>query len=114
MYTGIHTLGLTLEKLHVLPYHSAVADNDEAKPRCPYSSFASPRAPSSSSSSASANCLLFALTCLLIDAASLAFAFSARVAAAHLHQPPHAVAVAVAVAFRCSRAEDSLLPRAAC
>ncbi|KAL5231709.1 hypothetical protein ABZP36_030485 [Zizania latifolia] len=97
----------------VLPYHSAVADDDEAKPRRPYSSFASPRAPSSSSSSASANrfLLLFALACLLITAVSLAFAFSARAAAAaRLHQQPHAAATAAAaaVAFRCGRAEDSL------
>ncbi|KAG8067435.1 hypothetical protein GUJ93_ZPchr0005g15252 [Zizania palustris] len=97
----------------VLPYHRAVAvnvaDDDEAKPRRPYSSFPSPRAPSSSSSSclASANrlLLLFALACLLVAVASLAFAFSARAGAARRHQPPPA---ATSVAFRCGRAEDSL------
>ncbi|KAL5219033.1 hypothetical protein ABZP36_019717 [Zizania latifolia] len=108
-----HGQRLTAEKLHVLPNHSAVADDDEAKLRRPYSSL---RAPSSSSSSASTNrlLLLFALTYLLIDVASLAFAFSPRTAAAHLHQPPHATVAVAAVAFRCGRVEDSLLPHAVC
>ncbi|KAG8047985.1 hypothetical protein GUJ93_ZPchr0008g14075 [Zizania palustris] len=49
--------------------------------------------------------LLFALTCLLVTVASLAFAFSARAGTARRHQPSPA---ATSVAFRCGHAEDSL------
>uniref|UniRef100_A0A0E0KZJ2 Hexosyltransferase n=1 Tax=Oryza punctata TaxID=4537 RepID=A0A0E0KZJ2_ORYPU len=85
----------------------AVADDDEAKPRRPYSTFASPRAPSSSAASTHRLLALFSVACLLVAAASLAFAFSAR--AATLQPPPPAAAEATTkLAFRCSGAEDTL------
>ncbi|KAF0926564.1 hypothetical protein E2562_026880 [Oryza meyeriana var. granulata] len=93
----------------VLPYHRSAVADDEAKPRRPYSTFASPRAPSSVSASSHRLLLLLSVACLLVAAASLAFAFSARAHASHLQPPPAAAAVATtAVAFRCGRAEDSL------
>jgi hypothetical protein len=98
-------------------HHSAAVavavadDDDEAKPRRPYSTFASPRAPTSAFSAAFSThrlLVLFSVACLLVAAASLAFAFSARAATL---QPPPLAAVAEAtakVAFRCGRAEDTL------
>uniref|UniRef100_A0A0D9ZVF0 Hexosyltransferase n=1 Tax=Oryza glumipatula TaxID=40148 RepID=A0A0D9ZVF0_9ORYZ len=86
-------------------------DDDEAKPRRPYSTFASPRAPTSAFSAAFSThrlLVLFSVACLLVAAASLAFAFSAR-AATLQPAPLAAVAEATAkVAFRCGRAEDTL------
>lgn len=79
----------------VLPYRRS---DDEAKPRRPYT-------PTFSSSPASANrfLLIFAAACLILAAASFAFAISAgRSRVPPQQQPPPTVA------FRCGRAEDSL------
>lgn len=98
-------------------HHSAAVavavadDDDEAKPRRPYSTFASPRAPTSAAAFSTHRLLvLFSVACLLVAAASLAFAFSARAATLQQQQQPHpAAAEATAkVAFRCGRAEDTL------
>uniref|UniRef100_A0A0E0HAT7 Hexosyltransferase n=1 Tax=Oryza nivara TaxID=4536 RepID=A0A0E0HAT7_ORYNI len=97
---------------HAAAVAVAVADDDdEAKPRRPYSTFASPRAPTSAAAFSTHRLLvLFSVACLLVAAASLAFAFSARAATLQQQQQPHpAAAEATAkVAFRCGRAEDTL------
>ncbi|XP_062230986.1 probable beta-1,3-galactosyltransferase 12 [Phragmites australis] len=87
---------------NLLPYRR---DDDEAKPRRPYTPTAAPTtrpSPSSANTSASAHrlLLLFAAACFLLAAASLAFAVSARRRPPPPQPPP--------IAFRCGRAEDSL------